>query len=86
MTAKASHVEAVLSAPLDASDAASAIEEEGDVIAGAGRKIMWADSGPGVKTTLSVVFLHGFSACRRECDPLPKILGEALGANVYMVH
>ena len=29
------------------------------------------------------MFLHGWSSCRRECDPLPELLAKSLDANLY---
>lgn len=49
----------------------------------AARGIVWADPATRVRTELSVVYLHGFSADRHELEPLVGDLGAALDANVY---
>ncbi len=47
------------------------------------RAIVWSASGPGVRTRISVVYLHGFSADRHEVEPLVSDVAAALGANAY---
>lgn len=44
--------------------------------------ITWRD-GPGRRTPMAVVYLHGFSADRHEIDPVPARVAEALGANLF---
>ena len=46
------------------------------------KKIVWA-SESGVKSTTSVVFIHGFSATRFECSPVIDMVAEKLQANLY---
>ena len=46
------------------------------------KEIVWADS-VGVRTTVALVYLHGFSADRHELDPVPRMLAESLGANLF---
>jgi esterase/lipase len=53
-----------------------------DLRAGEHKEIVWA-SGAHRKTPLSVVYLHGFSADRHEIDPVPRLVAESLGANLY---
>jgi esterase/lipase len=49
--------------------------------AGCAKQIVWAN---GVrKTPVAVVYVHGFSATGAEVRPLPDLLAEALGANLY---
>lgn len=48
---------------------------------GCGKRILWAD-GP-ARTPWSVVYVHGFSASRREVSPFPEKVAEGLGANLY---
>lgn len=50
--------------------------------AGAGKRIDWAD-GSGRQTTVSVVFVHGFSASPRELSPYPERVAKGLGANFH---
>lgn len=54
----------------------------GDVIPGTEKTIYWAEE-PGVKTPLSVLYLHGFSATRQEAAPLAEIVADNLGANLF---
>lgn len=53
------------------------------VVAGAERKIYWADGYEHKKTRYAVVFLHGWGACRQECRPVPQNVASAIGANLY---
>jgi esterase/lipase len=53
-----------------------------DIVPGAEKTIVWAGE-PNVKTPLSVVYLHGFSATRQETAPLSDDVAAALGANLY---
>lgn len=53
-----------------------------DIVPGAEKKIIWSGQ-VGVKTPLSVVYLHGFSACRQETAPLAEYVAKDLGANLY---
>ena len=48
---------------------------------GCEKRITWAD-GP-VRTPWSVVYIHGFSASRREVSPYPERLAQGLGANLF---
>ena len=49
---------------------------------GTKKQIIWA-SESGVKSSTSVVFIHGFSATRFECSPVIDMLAEKLEANLY---
>lgn len=53
-----------------------------DIVPGAEKTIIWAEE-PGVKTQYSVIYLHGFSACRQEAAPLAEIVASELGANLF---
>ena len=46
------------------------------------KKILWADH-KNVKTKISLVFIHGFSATRAELSPIIEILGNELNANIF---
>lgn len=48
----------------------------------AAKQVIWAGEA-GVKTGLSVVYLHGYSANREEIRPLPDEFAKALGANLF---
>jgi esterase/lipase len=55
----------------------------GDIRAGLGKEIVWADPGTRAKTPLALVYLHGFTASKGEVRPLPDLVASALGANLY---
>lgn len=46
-------------------------------------EVLWRVA-PGVRTEYAVVYLHGFSADKHEMAPVPQMIGEALGANVFL--
>lgn len=54
----------------------------GDIVPGTEKAINWAVA-PGERTELSVVYIHGFSASRREISPVPEAIAAALGANYF---
>lgn len=54
----------------------------GDVVEGTEKRIRWAHEDRR-KTSLSIIYLHGYTATRQEVDPLCDELAEALGANVF---
>jgi alpha-beta hydrolase superfamily lysophospholipase len=53
-----------------------------DLRPGDQKEIVWVNGTPD-RTPLSVVYLHGFSADRHEIDPVPRLVAESLGANLY---
>lgn len=53
-----------------------------DIIPGAEKQIVWADSSR-EKTEYAIVYLHGFSATRQETAPLSDNLAEKWGANLF---
>ncbi len=53
-----------------------------DVRIGTQKTIVWADSAK-MKTSISVVYLHGFSATRQETRPLCDTVAARLGANLF---
>lgn len=53
-----------------------------DIRPAAAKRIEWAGA-VGVKTPLSVVYIHGFSATSEEIRPVPDRVAAALGANLY---
>ncbi|MGA0539393.1 alpha/beta hydrolase [Neotabrizicola sp. VNH66] len=53
-----------------------------DIRPGAAKRILWA-KGKGVRTPLSIVYIHGFSATAEEIRPVPDEVARALGANLY---
>lgn len=50
--------------------------------AGCEKRIVWAGASA-TKTPLSVVYIHGFSATGQELRPLPDLVAQSLGANLY---
>ncbi|MBU3000681.1 lysophospholipase [Roseovarius nubinhibens] len=53
-----------------------------DIRDGAQKRIVWA--GPSeMRTPLSIVYVHGFSASSEEIRPVPDRVAEALGANLF---
>lgn len=53
-----------------------------DITEGAEKRVIWAGE-PNVKTPISVVYIHGFSATSEEIRPVPDNVAAALGANLY---
>lgn len=53
-----------------------------DIIPGAEKQIVWADSTK-EKTEYAIVYLHGFSATRQETAPLSDNLARKWGANLF---
>jgi alpha-beta hydrolase superfamily lysophospholipase len=43
----------------------------------------WAGD-PGEKTDLAVIYVHGFSATQAEMRPMPELVAEGLGANLFL--
>ena len=53
----------------------------GDITPGVEKRVVWAGAA-GVKTPLSILYVHGFSATSEEIRPVPDMLAEALSANL----
>lgn len=53
-----------------------------DIIDGVEKRVIWADEA-NVKTPLSIIYLHGFTASSKEIRPVPDRVATALGANLY---
>ena len=49
---------------------------------GCEKQIVWADQAA-VKTSVALVYIHGFSATGAELRPLPDVIAASLGANVF---
>lgn len=47
------------------------------------KEIVWADPATRARTPLAIVYVHGFSASKGEIRPVPDMVAEALGANIY---
>ena len=56
----------------------------GNVVPGAEKQILWATPDHPQQTDIAVLYLHGFSATRREISPVPERVAQALNANVYL--
>ncbi|MBN2631107.1 MAG: alpha/beta hydrolase [Rhodobacteraceae bacterium] len=46
------------------------------------KRIIWAGAA-GAQTPLSVIYIHGFSASSEEIRPVPDLVAQALGANLF---
>lgn len=55
----------------------------GDLVPETEKRISWHQDMVGVRTPVSVVFLHGFSGSRRTMTPVPENVAQRLGANLY---
>lgn len=53
-----------------------------DIRPGDGKRILWAGS-KGKKTSLAIVYIHGFSAGPAEIRPVPDEVARNLGANLF---
>lgn len=49
---------------------------------GCEKRIVWAGA-PAVKTKVSLLYIHGFSASPEELRPLPDLVAESIGANIH---
>lgn len=49
---------------------------------GCAKRVIWAGE-PATKTPLSLLYIHGFSATGEELRPLPDLVAQAFGANLY---
>lgn len=50
---------------------------------GLAKEIVWADPATKAKTSIAVVYIHGFSASKGEVRPLPDIVAAGLKANLF---
>jgi len=53
-----------------------------DIIPNTEKEIVWANDHQQA-TEYAIVYLHGFSATRQEIEPVPRILANALNANIF---
>ena len=71
---------------IDIEDIDSLLESQEKMVRGlrpgTEKKVLWAQ-GNGVKTKISIVFIHGFSASRVEIDPVIDLIAAELNTNVY---
>ena len=54
-----------------------------DLRPGNERRIVWAYPASRARTPIAIVYIHGFSASSAELRPLPDLVAENLGANLY---
>ena len=54
-----------------------------DLVRGSQKHIIWADPGRREKTEYSIVYVHGFSATSYEIRPVPELVADDLGANIF---
>lgn len=47
------------------------------------KEIVWAEPERRARTPVALVYVHGFSASKGELRPLPDMVAEALGANLF---
>ncbi len=47
-------------------------------------RIVWANDSLKQKTEYAIVYLHGFSACQEEGNPVHRNLAKAFGCNLYL--
>jgi pimeloyl-ACP methyl ester carboxylesterase len=47
------------------------------------KEIVWAFPASKARTPLAIVYVHGFSASKQEIRPLPDLVAQALGANLF---
>lgn len=52
------------------------------IVPGLEKRVVWAGAA-GRETPVSLVYLHGFSASSEELRPVPDLVAEALGANLF---
>lgn len=57
--------------------------EHANIREGLAKEIIWADPDGRQRTPVSIVYLHGFSASKGEIRPLPDLIAEQLGANLF---
>jgi esterase/lipase len=55
-----------------------------DITPGTERRIIWHGT-KGIQTPVSVVVMHGFSASSEEIRPVPDLVANELGANIYFM-
>lgn len=53
-----------------------------DIVPGTQKRVLWAGEA-GARTTYAIVYIHGFSATSEEIRPVPEMVAQALGANLY---
>ncbi|MEP1208056.1 MAG: alpha/beta fold hydrolase [Rhizobiaceae bacterium] len=54
-----------------------------NLIPGAAKHIVWHDTQSKQPTPVSLVYLHGFSATLEEIRPMPDLVAQSIGANLF---
>lgn len=54
-----------------------------DINPGTEKQIVWADPVTKARTDVAIVYIHGYSASAPEIRPVPDLVAEDLGANLY---
>lgn len=69
----------------DALEAQIATDEAtvGAIREGLAKQVVWANPAERQKTAISVIYVHGFSASAAEVRPLPDLVAQGLGANLF---
>jgi alpha-beta hydrolase superfamily lysophospholipase len=57
--------------------------QAGTIRMGLGKQIVWAAPSLKHKTRFAIVYVHGFSASAAEIRPLPDLVAQSLGANLF---
>lgn len=47
------------------------------------KEVIWADPSSKSKTPIALIYVHGFSASKNEVRPVPDMVAQALGANLF---
>lgn len=59
------------------------VQQATPIVEGAEKRVRWYDGKSGHQTELAIVYLHGFSATRREIAPVAASVADQLGANLF---
>lgn len=64
-------------------DGEETVDQLSGIIPGAEKRIRWQDPQTRGRTDWSVVYFHGYSATRQEIAPVPELVADTLGANLF---
>ncbi len=53
------------------------------LIPGTEKRVRWYAGSRDTRTPIAIVYLHGFSATRQELAPVPEMIADRLGANLF---
>ena len=54
-----------------------------NIVSGAEKEVVWSDPVAKSKKSLSIIYIHGFSATKHEMRPVPDDVANALNANLF---